>query len=797
MTPLDNHIQDILSKLTIKEKIALTSGVDFWNTVAIERLDIPSIMMADGPHGLRKQKEDADHMGINQSYPATCYPTLATLACSWDRKVMVDVGQAIAKECKDQGISIVLGPGINIKRSPLCGRNFEYFSEDPYLTGQLASSMVNAIEQQGIKTCLKHFAANNQETNRMISDSIIDERALFEIYLSAFETVIKEAKPSSIMSAYNKLNGIYCSENPMLLQELLRNDWGFEGIVISDWGACNDKTESLIAGLDLVMPKNPKAFAKTLEKKIRHKQVEVKLLDEAVKRILKIILTSQSFKEKANYKANHLLARKAAASSFVLLKNKHDLLPLKQDNSWLIIGEMAKFPRYQGSGSSLINPTMLPSFLDVCNQHNIDYQYLPGYRLNTDQIEQSLINDISPMINQYKHVILMIGLPEVFESEGYDRTHLELPLNQLELIKQITSLRQNITVVLASGSAITMPFIDDVDAVLHTYLAGQGGAEALYDVLIGAINPSGKLCESYPIQLSDTSTSKTFGLNTQTALYKESIFVGYRYYDTFNIPVLFPFGHGLSYTTFKYHDLLITGEFPNLTVSFTITNIGNRDGHEVAQLYIKSENQLAFRPTRELKGFDKIYLKTKETRTVTLATNNRTFSMYDALKKKWLIPNGVYTLQIGSSLETIHLEKNLVFEHGSDLSSLYTKSVNPYYFDVHYISSLTDQQFEKLLQYPIPPATRTIQDPFTLNSTLMDLSFTLIGKLMLKITKKMAADMMPKDVADDKIKKMIEKGIIESPLRSLITFSDDKFPVILAKFVVALANIERVLHSRK
>ena len=794
MTTLTSQIKDIVSKLSLDEKISLLSGADFWHTVSIDRLNIPSIMMADGPHGLRKQKEDADHMGINQSYPATCFPTLATLACSWDRDLLASVGEAIANECKDQGVAIILGPGINIKRSPLGGRNFEYFSEDPYLTGQLASAMVKSIEKQGIKTCLKHFAVNNQETNRMISDSIVDDRALFEIYFSAFETVIKDAHPSSVMSAYNKLNGTYCSENSWLLKDLLREQWGFSGAVISDWGACNDVTESINAGLDLIMPKFPKAFAKELKKSIRSQKVLEDTLDERVGSILSIILTSQPYNMKANYKAHHQLARDAASSSFVLLKNDQNTLPIKQDDTWLIVGEMAKFPRYQGSGSSLINPTMLPSFLDVCNQHDVDYHYLPGYHLNQVQDYQA-IDDVISIIKQYKHVVLMVGLPEEFESEGFDRSHLALPMNQHDLISRITEIRQDVIVVLSSGSAIEMPWKNNVNAILHTYLSGQGGAAALYDVLIGSVNPSGKLCESYPIQLSDTPSYKTFGLNTQTALYKESIFVGYRYYDTFNIPVLFPFGHGLSYTTFKYHNILTTGDFPNLTITFTITNVGYRDGHETSQLYIKTSNQNIYRPLRELKGFEKVHLKAKETKTIKFTTNARSFSIYDTPKQQWIIPNGTYTLQIGSSLHEIHLEKTMHISDYDEASTLYSKDSLPYYFNAETISSLSDQQFEKLIRRLLPPDMMTANDPFTLNSTLTDLSSTYIGKLMLKIAKKMAADSMPKEPISEKINLMIEKGIVESPLRSLVTFSDNKFPVSYAKLVVALANIERVLRK--
>ncbi len=795
MITINNQIKDIVSKLSLDEKIALLSGADFWHTVAIDHLSIPSIMMADGPHGLRKQKEDADHMGINQSYPATCFPTLATLACSWDRNLLAAVGEAIANECKDQGISIILGPGINIKRSPLGGRNFEYFSEDPYLTGQLASAMVKSIEQQGIKTCLKHYAVNNQETNRMISDSIVDDRTLYEIYLSAFETVIKNAHPSSVMSAYNKLNGTYCSENSWLLNELLRQQWGFSGVVISDWGACNDVSESINAGLNLIMPKFPKAFAKSLKKSIRSGKVPSHTLDERVAGVLNIVLSSQSYDIKANYKAHHQLARKAASSSFVLLKNDYNILPIKQTETWLVIGEMAKFPRYQGSGSSLINPTMLPSFLDVCNQHDADYHYLPGYRLSQALSEQKTIDEVTNIINQYKHIIVMVGLPEEFESEGFDRSHLNLPLNQHELISQITEIRQDVIVVLSSGSAIEMPWVNDVHAILHTYLSGQGGAAALYDILVGSENPSGKLCESYPVQLSDTPTFKTFGLNTQTALYKESIFVGYRYYDTFNIPVLFPFGHGLSYTTFKYHNILTTGDFPNLTITFTITNVGYRDGYETSQLYIKASNQIIYRPLRELKDFEKTYLKAKETKTVKFSTNERSFSIYDAPKNQWIIPNGTYTLQIGSSLREIHLEKIMLINDCDKPSLLYTEDVLPYYFDVQFISSLSDQQFEKLIKRLLPSETITANDPFTLNSTLTDISSTFVGKIMLKIAKKMAADSMPKEPVSKKIELMIEKGILESPLRSLVTFSDDKFPVSYAKLIIALANIERVLRK--
>lgn len=791
------ELNTIIQKLTLKEKIALTSGSDFWHTASIKRLKIPAIMMADGPFGLRKQKEDADHMGINQSYPATCFPPLATLACSWDRELLKEIGEAIANECKDQQVAMILGPGINMKRSPLCGRNFEYFSEDPFLTSHLASVMVKAIEDNDIKSCVKHFALNNQETNRMISDSIVDKRALFEIYLSAFEFIVKQAKPTAIMTSYNKLNGTYTGEHPWLLNEILRKQWGFEGIVISDWGACNDKVASHQAGMDLVMPKNPKAFAKQLEKAIKNKKMALKDLDLIVARLLKVILNVNKTSIKVDYETHHQLARKAASSSFVLLKNNENKLPISPKKPWLIIGEMAKYPRYQGSGSSLINPTKLLSFLDVCNQENIQYQYFSGYDLQSDNLNQVSIEMALSNIDHYENVLVFVGLPETYESEGYDRSHMDLPLCHNQLINQLSAYRDDLIILLAAGAPVSMPWHHRVKAILHTYLAGQAGAQAIYDVLIGSINPSGKLAESYPFKIEDTPSYHSFGLHTKTAFYKESIFIGYRFYDTYDVEVLYPFGHGLSYTTFKYQDLLVSGDFPTLTLTCTITNIGNVFGHEIVQLYIKYDHEDVLRPKRELKGFVKVLLQPNQSETITFHTDARSFSIYDTSMDLWIIPDGIYTLQIGSSLQDIRLQQHVLKQDQVTLPPSINRNTYPQFSNKHAIINMDDATFAAYLGISLPPSRFRHADPFTLNSNLTQLSFTLVGRLMLKVAKKMAKDMMPSEPSTKQIDLMMEKGIVESPIRSLIAFSNGKFSLSIASMILLLANFERILFKRE
>ncbi len=787
MSSIRSKHKEIIEQMTAHEKASLGSGSDFWHTQPIERLNIPSITMTDGPHGLRKQKEKGDHIGINQSVPATCFPTAATTANSWDRDLMKLMGEALANECHSQGVSILLGPGINIKRSPLCGRNFEYFSEDPFLTGEMASAMVSEIEKHGIGTSLKHFAVNNQEYHRMISDSIVDPRALREIYLSAFETVIKNAKPATVMAAYNKVNGTYCCENSFLLNEILRKQWGFEGVVVSDWGATNDRIESHIAGMDLEMPGKSDNNDKLVATALNQGRLNPKVIDASAERLLTLIESHPTTGEPYNEEKHHQLARHIAASSFVLLKNDQ-VLPLNLNDKVLVVGSMAEKPRYQGSGSSLITPTKLPSLIEALKKESLSYAYVKGY--DSDYINPALTEEAVTKAKSASTVIMMVGLPETYESEGFDREHLNMPESHNHLIQQISAVNPRTVVVLSAGSPVTMPWLDKVCAVLHTYLAGQAGSEAIIDVLFGKINPSGKLAESYPLSIEDTPCYTTFAQPGRNALYKESIYVGYRYYDTFKVKTLFPFGYGLSYTTFSYHDLRIEGEFPNLEVTFTVENTGRVFGSEVVQCYVHHKNPGIFKANRQLKGFDKIHLKPDQKMKVTMFLDARSFSYFNTDINDWVIENGEYEIQIGASIEDIRLRKSVVSK-GNTVEvpvNCLPQFITDYY-DRTYPIQISDGTFTQLTGIAIPYAFRKENEPFTINSTLTELSETWIGRTYASIALKQSMKVLPSAQSDEKIMKMVERGVMESPLRSLIALSNGALPSFLVRLLLKIANL--------
>ncbi|PKM69818.1 MAG: glycosyl hydrolase [Firmicutes bacterium HGW-Firmicutes-19] len=788
MTEEKMDFTSILGQMTNEEKAQLGSGADFWHTQSNTRLGIPSIMMTDGPHGLRKQKEQGDHIGINQSYPATCFPTAATTANSWDKELIGWMGEALAKECHSQHVSVLLGPGINIKRSPLCGRNFEYFSEDPFLTGELASSLVSSIERNGIGTSLKHFAANSQEYNRMISDSIVDMRALHEIYLSTFEKVVKQAKPATIMAAYNKLNGVYCCENTWLLGDILRKQWGFSGVVVSDWGATNDRIKSINAGMDLEMPGNARDNDKKVSDALDQGQLNPNIADASLSRLLSLIQSHPTDGLPFDEEIHHQLARKIASQSFVLLKN-NGILPLNDKEGILIVGDMAKHPRYQGSGSSLISPTKLPSLTDVFDSEQIPYTYTRGYEQDSKSDEALLVETLD-LAKKANVVLIMAGLPETYESEGFDRQHMDMPRSHNELIKRIVEVNKNTVVILSAGSPVTMPWLGSVCAVLHTYLGGQAGSEAIVDVLFGHVNPSGKLAESYPKDIKDTPCYSTFAQPGRNACYKESIYVGYRYYDTFNVDVLFPFGFGLSYTTFSYSDIKVEGEFPEVTVSFVIKNTGKVSGSEVAQLYIHHKDPTIFKAKRELKGFEKVHLEPHESKTVTLSLSQRSFSYFNTDVNTWVIENGEYEIQVGSSLNDIHLKESVIFDKNIvDIPvNCQSQFISDYYKRLHPIS-ISDGNFTQLTGIPIPFAFKRKEEPFTINSTITELSEVWVGRLLASVALKQSKKTMPSAVNDEKIMKMVTAGVMESPLRSLVSMSNGALSTNVVQWILKIANM--------
>lgn len=691
---------EIIAQMTLEEKASLMSGENFWNTKSIERLGIPSIMMTDGPHGVRKQAGKADHLGLNKSLPATCYPTAATIANSWDRQLIYQMGEYLGKESVNENVSVLLGPGINIKRNPLCGRNFEYFSEDPYLTGELGVSMVKGMQSQGISACPKHYAVNSQEHMRMTIDEVVDERSLREIYLPAFEKVVKEAKTKTLMSSYNRVNGEFANENQHLMNEILYDEWNYEGVVVTDWGGNNDRVAGLKAHNQLEMPATNGITDLEIVKAIKEGYIEEKLLDEAVEKLLKLIFDTSKVKEKQvniSEQEHHDVAINIAKKSIVLLKNDDKVLPLTNQESIGVVGDFSKTPRYQGAGSSLINPTRLPNTLDVLTESDLNIKgYAKGF-LRRGKVKDKLVKEALELSQQVEKVILFVGLDESSEAEGIDRDTLSLPENQLHLIKEISQVNSNIILVIAGGGVIEMPFINEVKAILHTYLAGQGSAEATKSILIGEENPSGKLTETYPLNYADTPSAPFYPGKEATAEHREAIFIGYRYFDTFNKNVLFPFGYGLSYTSFNYENLMIKEK----SVSLTVTNTGSVYGEEIVQLYIEKESSQIFRAQKELKGFEKVSLAPGESKQINFELTNRDFSFYSIKNKEWMIEQGNYGILIGSSSRDIRL-KGEIYATGEETIYEYTKKNYPHYFSGD-IEKLPDVEFIRLLGYK-PPA---------------------------------------------------------------------------------------------
>lgn len=670
-------IKSLVSQMTLEEKADLCSGKDFWNLKGIERLGIPSIMVTDGPHGLRKQNIGADHLGLFDSVPATCFPSAAGMASSWDRKLIQKVGVALGEECQAEDVAVLLGPGANIKRSPLCGRNFEYFSEDPYLSSEMAANHIQGVQSQGVGTSLKHFAANNQEHRRMSTDTIVDERTFREIYLASFEGAVKQSQPWTVMCSYNKVNGEYASENNYLLNEILKEEWGFEGFVVSDWGAVNERDVALANGLELEMPASKGIGENKVIEAVQNGTLSEEKLDTAVERILRIIFKAvEEKKENATYdkEAHHQLARETARESMVLLKNEDSILPLKKEGNIAVIGEFAKEPRYQGGGSSHINPTKLENIVEEIEKtagSTVNVAYAQGYFRDKDTIDETLIDEAKEVASQSEIVILFAGLPDRYESEGYDRVHLHIPENQKRLIEAVAEVNPNIVVVLSNGAPIEMPWLDKVKGLLEGYLGGQALGGAIADILFGDANPSGKLAETFPNQLSDNPSYLFFPGDGDRVEYREGIYVGYRYYDTKNVEPLFPFGYGLSYTTFEYSNLSVSSKViidsETLTVTVNVKNTGTVAGKEVVQLYVKDVESSIGRPEKELKGFEKIELQPGEEKTIAFTLDKRSFAYYNTELKDWHVESGEFELLVGKSSKDIVLSEKVRVESTVEL----------------------------------------------------------------------------------------------------------------------------------
>lgn len=694
------EIKKLLQEMTTEEKAAFLSGKNVWQTRDFKRLGIPSVFCSDGPHGIRKQAGAGDHLGLNASLPATCFPTAATIANSWDEELGEELGAALGEEASVQDVNVLLGPGLNIKRSPLCGRNFEYFSEDPYLSGKMAASYIRGIQSQGVYACPKHFAVNSQELRRMAMDSVLDERTLREIYLTGFEIAVKEGHPGSIMSSYNEVNGVYANENKHLLQDILRKEWGFDGIVITDWGGSNDHVRGVAAGSNLEMPAPGLDSAREILQALKEKKLTMEELDSCVEDLLKAVMTlsakAKNKKTSFSKEEHHELAKKAAEQSAVLLKNIDNILPLAPGTKVAVIGDFAVEPRYQGAGSSMVNPTKLETMEQVMRNYDLEVVGIcRGYQRSGEE-DAVMKKEALDLAANADVVIYCFGLDELSESEGLDRPHMRIPQNQIELLKAIVQVNENVTGILSAGAAVEMPWHNCCKAILHGYLYGQAGAGAMMNILTGKVNPSGHLNETYPLSYEDTPAFRYFPSAQRISQYRESIYIGYRYFATGKVKVQYPFGYGLSYTTFEYSNIKATEK----GVEFTLTNTGKYDGAEVAQLYVGLPNAIVFRPEKELKGFKKVFLKSGESRQIFISFDDKTFRYWNVKTNRWETEMGTYHIMIGSNVEDIRLEAELSLE-GTTKEYPYNPAKLPYYY-TGIIQQISDQEFEELLGRPIP-----------------------------------------------------------------------------------------------
>ncbi|MDR0858704.1 MAG: glycoside hydrolase family 3 C-terminal domain-containing protein [Oscillospiraceae bacterium] len=764
--------REIVSKMTLNEKASLCSGADTWRTKPVKRINFPQILMTDGPHGLRKQIGKADNLGVNISSPATCFPPAATTANSFDRELLSEIGAAIAEEALSEKISVVLGPGVNIKRSPLCGRNFEYFSEDPYAAGELGTAIINGIQSKGVGVSLKHFAANNQEQFRMVGNSAIDERALREIYLAAFEKAVKLAKPWTVMCSYNKINGSFASENKRLLTDILRGEWGFDGVVVSDWNAVNDRAAGVSAGLDLEMPASGGFNDKIVAREVKRGNLEEKTLDKSTERLVELVLKSQE-NLRENYEfdaeAHHKLARKAQAESAVLLKNDDNLLPLKKGAKVAVIGQFAKEnPRYQGAGSSRINPLKLDNTYDELIKLGVEAIYYGGE--NPEEITQ--------LAAKADVVLVFAGLTDDYESEGFDRSTLALPAAHNAMIEAAASANPNTAVILQCGAPVAMPWLTKIRGVLLAYLGGQAGGGGIADILTGAVNPSGKLAETFPLAIEDTPCYGNFSNGDLSVEYRESVFVGYRYYNKIDKPVLFPFGFGLSYTNFEYSDFSADEN----SASVTVTNCGNLAGAEIIQLYVSApENSKIYRPAAELKNFEKIFLQPGESRSISFALDRRSFAYYNQAAGKWAVGSGEYVLSAAASSRDIRCSAKVKIA-GDGKENLLKNQQNTIFYNLPQSGQLNvpDSDFETIYGGKLPPRRRAANAPLDTNCTLEDVKHKRLGRLMQKIITKKTNDIYGAtydgQTIDEGFRRMTEATQMETPLRAYSMMSEGLMP---------------------
>ena len=786
--------KELLAQMTLEEKVAMCDGKDFWHLKGIERLGIPEIMVCDGPHGLRKKDYERKGSSLSASVPSICFPTAVTTACSWDPDLLEKMGKALGGKCLEEKVGVLLGPGVNMKRSPLCGRNFEYFSEDPVLAGELAASFINGVQSRGVGTSLKHFCANDQETRRMNGDSVVDERALREVYLPAFEIAVKKSQPWTVMNSYNKINGTFGSENAHTQTEILRDEWGFEGAIVTDWGACNERDDGLLAGNDIEMPSSSGSGARKILNAIQSGKISEEVLDERVLKILELIKKAADGAEKAakegfefDEEKDHILAKEIAEQSMVLLKND-GILPLDKSKKVAVIGEMAKTPRYQGAGSSQINPTHLDSAYDILVEAGVDASYSQGYERTLAKAKKNPAH-IAEAVEAAKAadtVLLFIGLTEDYESEGFDRSHMKLPDAHIELVKAVSAVNKNIVVILSGGAPVEFGWDNDsIHAILNSYLGGQAGAGAVVDIVLGNVNPCGKLAETYPEKLEDNPSINNFPGNLATVEYRESVYIGYRYYEKAQQPVRYPFGYGLSYTTFEYSGLNLDksemDENDTLSVSFRVKNTGSVAGSEIAQLYVGDRESTIFRPVKELKGFKKVYLEPGAEKAITITLNKRAFAFFNVKTNDWCVESGDFDIYVGASSADIKLTGSVMVNAAPAEIPDYRQSAPIYYTGK--VQSVPDDQFTAVLGRPIPPTERDRSLPLTVVDSFETASYTKWGGRFNNAMHKMIPVFVKGPGADFAI------GIAtQTPIRDFMSMSGGVFSEKMADGLLRILN---------
>ena len=782
---------DLINQMTLEEKASLCDGLSYWESQPIERLGIPAINLNDGPHGIRKKGDPGDtpkgEANLLKGVPAICFPTASATACSWDPDLMYRMGEALGEEALKEKVSVLLGPGTNIKRSPLCGRNFEYFSEDGLLAGEIAASFINGVQSKGIGTSLKHFAANNQETRRMTVNTVADERTLRETYLLPFEIAVKKAQPWTVMNSYNRLNGTYAAENKWLLTDVLRKDWGFKGIVVTDWGAENERVPGLVAGQELEMPTSSGEGTRLIVEAVKDGSLDEAVLDNAVDKLLDMILRAQAVRGEYTYDsdAHHKLAREIASQCMVLMKNDNNLLPLKKDAKVALIGEMARTPRYQGAGSSLINPIKLDSAYETMKEMGINATFSAGYSLKKKCKNQAeLLNEAVQNAQNADVAVVFVGLTDEYETEGNDRKHIDIPPVHNTLVEEVLKANPNTVVVLSGGASVKMPWANKVPAILNMFLTGQAGGSAVCDVMFGDVNPSGKLSETYPVALEDNSSFNYFPGTSVSVEYREGVYVGYKYYDTANKEVAFPFGFGLSYTTFEYSDIKVSADkikdTDTVTVSFKVKNTGAVDGAEVAQLYVNDVESTIYRPVKELRGFKKVFLKAGEEKEVEITLDKRAFAYYNVNIGDWHVESGDFKILVGASSRDIRLEATVFVESTVEAEVPDYKTTAPSYYGAD-IMNVPASEFEAVYGKPLPPSQRDKSQPLTILNTLEDAEDGKWGGRLVRLLRKLLGT-----------ESMAGAIALQTPIKNFISMSFSIFSPAMAEGLLVILNEDKM-----